>query len=49
METNNRLQGYNYDAAGNMLNDGSYSYTYNAEGQMATGAGVTYIGVYPER
>jgi RHS repeat-associated protein len=38
----NRISGTSYDAAGSVLNDGSYSYTYNAEGQMTAGAGVTY-------
>ncbi len=34
--------GFSYDAAGNMLADGSFSYTYDAENRMKTGAGVTY-------
>ena len=31
---NNQLSGYSYDAAGNMLNDGVNTYTYNAENQI---------------
>jgi RHS repeat-associated protein len=38
----NQLSGLSYDAAGNMLNDGMNTYTYNAENQIATAAGVTY-------
>lgn len=30
------------DSAGNLLNDGANSYTYDAEGHTTTGAGVTY-------
>ena len=37
--TNN---GFQYDAAGNLTNDGFSSYTWNAEGRMAATAGVTY-------
>ncbi|MGH9818394.1 MAG: RHS repeat-associated core domain-containing protein, partial [Candidatus Acidiferrales bacterium] len=40
--TNNRLSGYSYDAAGNLLSDGSFSYTWDAESRMKSGAGVTY-------
>lgn len=39
---NNRLSGYSYDAAGNMLSDGTNTFTYNAENQMTTAAGVAY-------
>jgi RHS repeat-associated protein len=39
---NNQLTGLSYDASGNTLSDGSYSYTWNAESQMKTAAGVTY-------
>jgi RHS repeat-associated protein len=31
-----------YDASGNTLSDGSYSYTWDGESQMKTAAGVTY-------
>ena len=31
-----------YDTSGNMTNDGSHSYTFDAENRLATGAGVTY-------
>lgn len=32
--TQNRLVGYTYDAAGNMINDGSHSYYYDAENRL---------------
>jgi YD repeat-containing protein len=32
--TQNRLAGYQYDAAGNMTNDGSHTYTYDAENRI---------------
>jgi RHS repeat-associated protein len=32
---NNRITGWSYDAAGNLLNDGSHSYTYDAENKIA--------------
>ena len=32
---NNRMDGYSYDAAGNLLSDGSHSYTYDAENRIA--------------
>jgi RHS repeat-associated protein len=38
----NQLSGYSYDAAGNLLSDGTNSYTYNAENEIVTAAGVTY-------
>jgi RHS repeat-associated protein len=31
---NNRLSGYSYDAAGNMLSDGFHSYAYNGAGML---------------
>ncbi|MBI4480444.1 MAG: RHS repeat-associated core domain-containing protein [Acidobacteria bacterium] len=34
--------GFQYDAAGNVTNDGFSSFTWNAEGRMASTAGVTY-------
>src|SRR6185437_9641605 len=37
---------FTYDAAGNILNDGSHSYTYDAEGRMLTvdgGSTATYV------
>ena len=33
--SNNRITGLSYDAAGNLLNDGTYSYTYDAENKIA--------------
>jgi len=34
--TNNRRSGFTYDAAGNVTNDGGYSFTYDGTGQAAT-------------
>lgn len=31
---NNRMSGYSYDAAGNLLNDGLHSYTFDAENKI---------------
>ncbi len=44
ISTNNRITntGFSYDAAGNVLSDGSFSYTWDAESQLKTAAGVTY-------
>ncbi|MFZ0774067.1 MAG: hypothetical protein WCA49_25055, partial [Candidatus Sulfotelmatobacter sp.] len=39
---NNHISGFSYDGSGNTLSDGVYSYTWNAESQMKTAAGVTY-------
>src|SRR5436853_4889512 len=33
--SNNRITGLSYDAAGNLLNDGAHSYTYDAENKIA--------------
>jgi RHS repeat-associated protein len=33
---NNRLSGYSYDAAGNMLSDGFHNYAYNADGMLTS-------------
>jgi RHS repeat-associated protein len=33
-QNNNRMDGYSYDAAGNLLNDGTHSYTYDAENHL---------------
>ncbi|GAC1672000.1 MAG: hypothetical protein NVS9B4_27170 [Candidatus Acidiferrum sp.] len=43
---NNRMDGYSYDAAGNVINDGSHSYTYDAESHIIkvdNGATATYL------
>ncbi len=42
---NNQItnSGFRYDAAGNTLADGLYSYTYDAEGHQISAAGVNYI------
>ena len=34
--SNNRMDGYSYDAAGNLLNDGAHSYVYDAEGRLVS-------------
>jgi RHS repeat-associated protein len=42
---NNRVDGYSHDAAGNLLNDGSHQYTYDAENRLIkvdNGATATY-------
>lgn len=43
-DSNNRMSGWSYDAAGNLLNDSAHSYTYDAEGRIKTvdGTGATY-------
>lgn len=43
--SDNRISnlGFSYDPSGNLLNDTTYTYTWNPESQMATAAGVTYI------
>jgi RHS repeat-associated protein len=33
-QNNNRMDGYSYDAAGNLLNDGSHTYFYDAESRI---------------
>ena len=44
---NNQISGYSYDAAGNLLNDGSHSYTYDAENRInAVNGGSTATYVY---
>jgi RHS repeat-associated protein len=40
--TSNRLSGLSYDTAGNVLSDGMHTYTYNAENQLTSAAGVNY-------
>lgn len=42
--TSNQLSstGFSYDGAGNMLTDGANTYTYNAESETTSAAGVTY-------
>lgn len=43
---NNRMDGYSYDAAGNLLNDGTHSYSYDAENrikQVDSGSTATYV------
>jgi hypothetical protein len=39
--TDNRITGGAYDAAGNLLNDGSHVYTYDAENKIKTVDGVS--------
>jgi RHS repeat-associated protein len=39
---NNHLSGLSYDLSGNTQNDGVNSYTWDAESQLKTAAGVTY-------
>ena len=35
-QNNNRMDGYSYDAAGNLLNDGTHAYTYDAENRLVS-------------
>jgi RHS repeat-associated protein len=39
---NNQISGLSYDASGNTLTDGNYTYTWNGESEMKTAGGVTY-------
>ncbi len=39
----NQLPGFQYDLAGNMVVNGSATYTYDAENQIKTAGGVTYL------
>jgi RHS repeat-associated protein len=39
---NNHISAMSYDASGNTLGDGNYTYTWDGESQMKTAAGVTY-------
>jgi RHS repeat-associated protein len=39
---NNHLTSFSYDPSGNTQNDGTNSYTWDAESQLKTAAGVTY-------
>jgi RHS repeat-associated protein len=41
--TNNQLSGFNYDAAGNMILNGSASYFYDAENRLIATAGYSYV------
>jgi hypothetical protein len=47
---NNRIttSGYTYDNAGNLLTDGTYGYTWDAEGRLTstTDSGVTETNTY---
>jgi RHS repeat-associated protein len=38
----NHLTGFTYDAAGNLIVDGTNTYTYDAENRLITAGGVTY-------
>ena len=40
--SNNQISSFSYDASGNILNDTHNSYTWNAESEIKTAAGVTY-------
>jgi RHS repeat-associated protein len=43
VDGNNHLSGLTYDVSGNTQNDGVNSYTWDAESQLKTAAGVTYL------
>jgi RHS repeat-associated protein len=45
-QNNNRMDGYSYDAAGNLLNDGTHSYAYDAENRISNvdnGSTASYV------
>src|SRR6185437_13077197 len=42
VSTNNQAGGFSYDGAGNVANDTHNAYTWNAESEVKTAAGVTY-------
>jgi RHS repeat-associated protein len=44
-DANNHLITFSYDAAGNLLNDGTHSYTYDSEGRVLTvdGSSTSYV------
>ncbi|HEV7220720.1 MAG TPA: hypothetical protein VGN39_17755 [Terriglobales bacterium] len=41
--TLNQLAGFNYDAAGNLTQNGSTTYTYDAENRITATSGYTYV------
>ncbi len=41
--TNNKLSGFGYDAAGNMTSNGTITYTYDAENRLVYTSGYRYI------
>jgi RHS repeat-associated protein len=41
-DANNHISAFAYDVSGNATNDGAFAYTWDAESQMKTAAGVTY-------
>src|SRR5436309_3382843 len=44
VSANNQLQGYSYDAAGNMtMDNNSTSYVYDAENRISSASGFTYV------
>jgi len=46
-QNNNRMDGYSYDAAGNLLNDGLHQYSYDAENRViAVDGGRTAVYLY---
>jgi hypothetical protein len=40
--TNNRLNAFGYDSAGNITSNGSVTYTYDGENRLTQTAGYTY-------
>src|SRR5262249_29208228 len=43
---NNRMDGYSYDAAGNLLNDGTSTYTYDAENRLVSATNSQHTATY---
>ena len=40
---NNHISAFGYDASGNAVGDGTYTYAWNAESQLKSAAGVNYL------
>ena len=40
---NNQINGYSYDAAGDLLGDGMNTYTYDGEGMLTSAGGAQYV------
>ena len=45
-QQNNRIDGYSYDAAGNLLSGGTHTYVYDAENRIVSGDNGSFTYVY---
>ena len=43
VDANNHISAFSYDPAGNVLGDGTYGYSWDAESQLKSAAGVNYL------